>query len=500
MTHHDTTSPRPASESSPAVIVMAAGLGTRMKSEVPKVLHPVCGRPLVSYVLDAAESLRPARLIVVVGPDQDEVVAVLPEGAEAAVQAERRGSGDAVRAGMAPLHDFEGDVVVLNGDHPLMSAAVLHGMVERHRAEAATATVTTVVRDDPTFGRVIRDADGGVARIVEMRDATPQEAAVRELNVGFYVFDAGALRGALPRLTADNAQAEYYLTDAVHLLLADGRPVAAYVTDDLEATIGVNSRVDLAAVSAVMRRRILGRLMLGGVTVEDPGSTYVDFGVEVGRDTVIRPQTMLGGATRIGERCLVGPGCVLRDAEVGDDATILSSYLLECAIGDDCMVGPFAYIRPGTALDTGAKAGTFVEIKASTVGAGSKVPHLSYVGDATIGEGTNIGAGNITANYDGRRKHPTVIGDNVKTGSDTVFVAPVTVGDDAWTAAGSVITRDIPDGALGVARARQEVIERYAERRLQTPAPASPAGDEARTSAAEPDAAGGSSADGRADR
>jgi len=448
-----------------AVIVMAAGLGTRMKSDTPKLLHPICGRPLLAYVLDAAAALQPERLVVVTGPEHDALEAALPEGAERAIQAERRGSGDAVRAGMQRLLDFAGDVVVLNGDHPLMNAAVLDGLVDHHRSALATATITTVLRDDPVFGRVIRAADGGFERIVEMRDATPEQASARELNVGFYVFAAAELRTALPRLTADNAQGEYYLTDLVHLLLADGCRVATYVTDDHEATLGVNSRVDLAAVTAIMRRRLVDDLMLSGATVEDPQATYVDHGVIVGRDTVIRPQTTLAGLTTIGARCTIGPASFLRDVVVGDETRIVSSHLLECSVADGCSVGPFAYIRPGTELAEGAKAGAFVEIKASRVGRGSKVPHLSYVGDAVIGENSNIAAGTITANFDGEHKHTTVIGDNVKTGSDTVLVAPVALGDDAWTAAGSVITRDIPDGALGVARARQENIESYGKRR-----------------------------------
>ena len=448
-----------------AVIVMAAGLGTRMKSDLPKVLHHVCGRPLLLYVLDAARGLGVARLIAVTGPgDDDPVAAALPAGCERAVQHERRGSGDAVRAGMTVLDGFDGDVLVLNGDHPLMSVEVLAGLLARHRHESAQATITTVVRDDPVFGRVIRDDEGGVARIVEMRDATPAEAAVRELNVGFYVFAADRLRTALPRLRADNDQGELYLTDLIHLLLADGDRVAAFVTGDLEATIGVNSRVELAQVNAVMRRRLLERLMLDGVTVADPSSTYVDWGVTVGRDTVILPQTMLTGATAVGAGCTVGPGCYLADVVVDDGAAIVSSHLIGCHVGPECTVGPFTHVRARTELAGGAKAGSFVEIKASRVGKGSKVPHLSYVGDTTIGENTNIGAGTITANYDGERKHATTIGSDVKVGSDTVFVAPVSVGDGATIGAGSIITKDVPEGALGVARSRQQNVEGYADR------------------------------------
>jgi bifunctional UDP-N-acetylglucosamine pyrophosphorylase/glucosamine-1-phosphate N-acetyltransferase len=367
---------------------------------------------------------------------------------------------------MVALEDFEGDVMVLNGDVPLVGADLLAGLRRHHVDCTARATVTTVVLGDPIhYGRVIRDASGDLARIVEARDASPEELAVTEINVGFYVFDAAELRRFLPTLTADNAQGEYYLTDLVHRFLEAGDRVAAFLTADVEATMGVNSRVELAQVNAIMRGRILEGLMLAGVTIDDPSSTYVDWGVAVGRDTVLRPQTMLTQGTVVGARCTVGPGCFLADVTVDDGAAIVSSHLVSCHIGAGCSVGPFAHVRPRTELAEGARAGSFVEIKASRVGKGSKVPHLSYVGDTTIGDNTNIGAGTITANYDGRHKHPTVIGSDVKVGSDTVFVAPVTVGDGAYTGAGSIITKDIPDGALGVARARQEVVEGYAARR-----------------------------------
>jgi len=449
-----------------AVIVLAAGLGTRMRSELPKVLHPICGRPLLAYVLDAAATLEPARIVVVTGAEHDEVEALLPSGAERAVQAERLGSGDAVRAGMAPLSDFEGDVMVLNGDVPLAGGELLAALRRHHVDCTARATITTVVLADPIhYGRVLRDANGDVTGIVEARDASPAELAVREINVGFYVFDAAELRRLLPAMTADNAQGEYYLTELVHRFLQAGDRVAAFLTADVEASMGVNSRVELAAVTAIMRARILERLMLEGVTIQDPSSTYVDWGVAVGSDTVLLPQTILAGATTIGAGCTVGPGCFLTDVRVDDGATVVSSHLVGCHVGPGCTVGPFTHLRPGTELAAGAKAGSYVEIKASRVGRGSKVPHLSYVGDATIGEDTNIGAGTITANYDGERKYPTVIGNDVKIGSDTVLVAPVTVGDGAYTGAGSAITKDVPDGALGVARGRQENVEGYAARR-----------------------------------
>jgi bifunctional UDP-N-acetylglucosamine pyrophosphorylase/glucosamine-1-phosphate N-acetyltransferase len=449
-----------------AVVILAAGLGTRMKSDLPKVLHQVCGRPMLSYVIDAALSVSPDRIVVVTGPDQEAIAEILPVGCERAVQQERRGTGDAVRAGIEPLRDFEGDVMVLMGDAPLVDGSFLLGLLETHRAGGARATVATAVLADPVhYGRVVRDAGGSVRRIVEARDAAPDELLLTEVNTGFYVFGASLLRSLLPRLQPANAQAELYLTDVVHLALDDGEAVEAHVAADPEVMLAINSRVELAAVNAAMRWRLLERLMLAGVTVEDPETTYVDYGVEVGRDTLLRANTHLLGRTTVGAASEVGPGSFLRDAFVGDRARVISSHLYECVISSGCNVGPFAYIRPNTVLAEGAKAGTFVEIKNSRIGERSKVPHLSYVGDAIVGVDSNIAAGNITANYDGYDKHATQIGDRVRTGSDTTIVAPVSIGDDAFTAAGSVITRDVPKGALGVAREQQKNVDGYAARR-----------------------------------
>lgn len=453
-----------------AVVILAAGLGTRMKSDVPKVLHEVCGRPMLAYVIDAALSLSPERLVVVTGPDQDAIAEILPSGCERAIQAERRGTGDAVRAGVEPLVGFDGDVVVLMGDAPLVDGAFVAALVEAHRAAASRATVATAVLDEPGhYGRVVRDAGGGVERIVEARDATAAELALAEVNTGFYVLEAALLRAVLPRLRPDNVQGELYLTDALHLVIGDGVPVTGVVAPDPEVMLAINSRVELADVNAVMRRRLLERLMLAGVTIEDPGTTYVDWGVEVGRDSVVLADTHLLGRTTIGAACEIGPGSYLSNAFVGDRARVVRSHLLDCVIGSGCSVGPFAHIRPNTVLAEGARAGTFVEIKSSRIGEGSRVPHLSYIGDAVVGRDSNIAAGNITANYDGVEKHPTTIGSGVRTGSDTTFVAPVTVGDGAFTAAGSVITEDVPAGALGVARTRQQNLPGYAERRAARP-------------------------------
>ena len=459
-------SKRPAQSPPLAVVILAAGLGTRMKSDVPKVLHEVCGRPMLAYVIDAALSVSPERVVVVTGPDQDAVAAILPVGCERAVQQERLGTGDAVRAGLEPLSDFDGHVMVLYGDVPLVHGDFVAGLFQRHLDSDAAATLTTVTLADPAeYGRIVRGADERMARIVEHRDATPAELALDEINVGLYVFRADALRPALARLTSDNAQGELYLTDVVHLLIDAEHTVSTFAADDEELCMGVNSRVELALINAAMRRRLLERLMLAGVTVEDSETVYVDWGVEVGRDTVLRANTHLLGRTTVGAASEIGPGSFLRDAFVGDRARVVSSHLYECVIGSGCTVGPFAYIRPNTVLAEGARAGTFVEIKNSRIGEGSKVPHLSYIGDAIIGCDSNIAAGNITANYDGFEKYATHIGDRVLTGSDTTIVAPVTIGDDAFTAAGSVITQDVPPGALGVSRGKQQNIDGYAERR-----------------------------------
>jgi bifunctional UDP-N-acetylglucosamine pyrophosphorylase/glucosamine-1-phosphate N-acetyltransferase len=448
-----------------AVVILAAGLGTRMKSELPKVLHRICGRPLLSYVLDAALGVAAERIVAVLGPGQDDVADLLTEGCERALQAQRRGSGDALRAGMELLATFDGDVMVLVGDAPLVDAAFLQELVAAHRGAQAAATVATATLDDPAhYGRIVRSAQGDVERIVEARDATVDQLSIHEVNAGFYVFTATALRTVLPQLQPVNAQGELYLTDAVHLLLAAGAGVATHAVTDGEVMLAVNTRVDLAAVTAVMRRRLLERLMLAGVTIEDPASTYVDFGVEVGGDSVIRANTHLLGRTSVGVASEIGPDSLLQNVSVGDRARVVSSHCYDCVIAARGTVGPFAHIRPGTVLAEGAKAGSFVEIKNSHIGEGSKVPHLSYVGDATVGRATNIGCGNITANYDGFDKHATTIGDRVHTGSDTIFVAPVSVGDDAYTAAGSVVTQNVPAGALAVGRARQENMPGYAER------------------------------------
>jgi bifunctional UDP-N-acetylglucosamine pyrophosphorylase/glucosamine-1-phosphate N-acetyltransferase len=435
-----------------ACLVLAAGKGTRMKSRLPKLLHVACGRPLLGWSLAAVEPLGAVPSVVVLPPDQPELGALVPDWATTAVQHTARGTGDAVLAGREALAGFNGDLLILNADHPLVEAATLEALVTAHRQAAAAATLLTFDRTATIgldFGRIVRDADGGVAAIVEARDADAAQLKLTEVNSGYYVVRADRLWSALDRVTDHNDQGELYLTDIVSILNDDGEAVHAHRHDDPLVAKGVNTRVDLAEADAELRARINRRHQLDGVTIVDPASTFIEPSVQIEADAVVHPFTVLRGDTRIGAGAQVGPHVVAVDASIGRDA----------------LVGPFCYLRPGAILMDGAKAGTYVEIKNAVLGEGAKVPHLSYIGDAEIGEGTNIGAGAITANYDGERKQRTTIGKDVHTSSHNVFVAPVTIGDGAWTAAGSVITDDIPPDALGVARAKQTNIPGYGKRK-----------------------------------
>ncbi|MBS1879627.1 MAG: bifunctional UDP-N-acetylglucosamine diphosphorylase/glucosamine-1-phosphate N-acetyltransferase GlmU [Actinobacteria bacterium] len=443
---------------------MAAGEGTRMRSSTPKVLHPVCGRAMVAWPILAAREAGAGRVAVIVSPGRD-LSSGLPDQVETVEQPEADGTGGAIRAARELIAASE-TVLVLSGDVPLLSAATIADLLAAHEAAGAAATMLTIELDDPgSYGRVVRAGDGSVEAVVEAKaagDAAPEQLAIREINAGTYVFDAAPLAAALDGLSNDNAQGEYYLPDVFPALRGAGHTVAAHVADDPAVTMGVNNRVDLAAVEAEARRRLLEGHMLAGVTVVDPASTWVDAGVEIGADARIEPGTSLRGATRVGARTVVGPHSTLIDTEVGAEATLVHSYLTSCQVGDGCSVGPFAYLRPGAALDAAAKAGTFVEIKNSHLGKGAKVPHLSYVGDADIGAGANLGAGTITANYDGFRKHRTVIGRDVRIGVDTMLIAPVEVGDSAYTGAGAVVKDDVPEGSLAVSENAQRNIDGYA--------------------------------------
>jgi bifunctional UDP-N-acetylglucosamine pyrophosphorylase / glucosamine-1-phosphate N-acetyltransferase len=426
-----------------AAVVMAGGLGTRMKSAMPKHLHALLGRRMVDWVIQAAREAGVHRVVVVASPD----TASLFDGREVAVQSKPLGTGDAVRSAREALADVTGDVLVLNGDVPALTPELLRALVETHRAVDAAGTVLSFEPDDlRAYGRVVRDSDGGLARIVEAGDASPQELALGEVNSGIYVFQAAKLWPLLDRLEPHNAQGELYVTDTLGLLVGDGEAVAVHTAPVPFDVEGINTRVELAAVTAALRDRINERHMLAGVTIVDPSSTWIEAGVEIEADATIHPFTVLRGATKVAAGAEVGPHVVAIDAEIGARVT----------------VGPFAYLRPGTVLGEGAKAGTFVELKKARIGARSKVPHLSYIGDAEIGEDTNIAAGNITANFKheaGLPKAETRIGSNVRTGINNVFDAPVSIGDDAWIAPGAVITDDVPAGSLAGFAPRQETKE-----------------------------------------
>jgi bifunctional UDP-N-acetylglucosamine pyrophosphorylase / glucosamine-1-phosphate N-acetyltransferase len=449
---------------------MAAGEGTRMHSSLPKALHPVCGRPMVAWPILAAREAGAARVVAIVSPQRD-ISAGLPAETETVPQPQADGTGGAIRAAIDIVRD-SGTVVVLSGDHPVISAAAIGGLLDAHGANGAAATVMTTELDEPgSYGRIVRADDGSLERIVEAKesgDATPAELEIKEVNAGTYVFDGAALAAALDGITNDNAQGEYYLGDVLPLIRAGGGEVTAHLVGDEAVTLGVNSRLDLARATAEARRRILEGHMLAGVTVTDPSATWIDADVKIAADATIEPGTSLRGRTEVGAGSVVGPNTTLIDSKLGERVAVPHSYLVECEVLDGCAVGPFAYIRPQTVLAEGAKAGAFVEIKNSRVGEGAKVPHLSYVGDAEIGAGSNLGAGTITANYDGFRKHRTVIGEHCRIGVDTMLVAPVSIGDGAYTGAGAVIRKDVPPGALAVPQEdRQRHIEGYAERRAK---------------------------------
>ena len=455
--------PRPA-----AVVILAAGEGTRMKSATPKVLHTLCGRSMLGHVVAAAQALQPEHLVVVVGAGREQVTAHLAEiapEARAVVQEQQNGTGHAVRVALEALPDLEGAVLVAPGDAPLLTAELFTSLLEQHAGHSAAATLLTARLPDPTgYGRVLRDA-GGVTAVVEQKDATPAQLAVDEINTSVYAFDARPLGDALGRLTTDNAQGEEYLTDVIGLLVGDGRAVTAVEAPDWRETAGVNDRVQLAAARATFRDRLLLRWMRDGVTITDPQTTWLGVDVVLEPDATIHQNTQLHGSTVVEAGATVGPNCTLTDTRVGRGATVVNATCDGAEVGELATVGPYTYLRPGTRLGRKAKAGGFVEIKASDVGDDAKVPHLSYVGDATIGARSNIGAATVFVNYDGERKHRTTVGEDARVGSDTMLVAPVEIGDGAYTAAGSVITEDVPPRALAVGRARQRNVEGWVDRK-----------------------------------
>ncbi|MCX4881311.1 MULTISPECIES: bifunctional UDP-N-acetylglucosamine diphosphorylase/glucosamine-1-phosphate N-acetyltransferase GlmU [unclassified Streptomyces] len=454
-----------------AVVVLAAGEGTRMKSATPKVLHEICGRSLVGHVLAAAGELEPENLVVVVGHAREKVVARLAEidpAVRTAVQAEQNGTGHAVRIALEELGGgVEGTVVVVCGDTPLLTGGTLRQLAATHASDGNAVTVLTAEVPDATgYGRIVRDeATGAVTGIVEHKDASEEQRAIREINSGVFAFDGQLLADALKKVRTDNSQGEEYLTDVLGILREAGHRVGASVAGDHREIAGINNRVQLSEARRILNDRLLSEAMLAGVTVVDPATTWVDVTVSFEQDAVVHPGTQLQGSTHLGEGAEVGPNSRLRDTRVDAGARVDNTVADGAHVGPQATVGPYAYLRPGTRLGLKAKVGTYVETKNASIGEGTKVPHLSYVGDATIGEYTNIGAASVFVNYDGQEKHHTTVGSHCRTGSDNMFVAPVTVGDGSYTAAGSVITKDVPAGSLAVARGQQRNIEGWVARK-----------------------------------
>ena len=451
-----------------AIIVLAAGQGTRMKSALPKLLHPLAGVPIVGHVFATARALDAAHVITVVRHERDRLAALvavdLPESV-VVDQDEIPGTGRAVEQAVAALPaDFDGDVLVINGDVPLLDAVTLSDFLAAHRGSAAQGTVLSAFPADATgYGRIIRSAQGAFDRIVEQKDATDAELAVNEINAGVYAFTLGALRDQLAQLTLDNSQGEKYLTDVVGLLRRAGSDVTAVPVSDPWLVAGINDRAQLSEAAAKLNALIVRGWQLAGVTVQDPATTWIDLTVTLAADVTVLPGTQLQGATVVATGAIVGPDSTLRDCEIGANAIVKRTDATLAVIGDGATVGPFSYLRPGTVLGADGKIGAFVETKNAQIGAGSKVPHLSYVGDATVGEGSNIGAGTIFANYDGVAKHHSVVGSHVRTGSHNVFVAPITIGDGAYTGAGTIVRKSVPAGSLAISVAPQRMMDGWVE-------------------------------------
>jgi len=448
-----------------AVVVLAAGMGKRMKSGLPKVLHQICGCTLLEYVLEAVDPLGAGSVTVVVGTGSDDVVGTIGDGFRIVHQAEQKGTGHAVMVALEGLDPSFDEVMVLPGDAPLITTATLERLVAERREHNAAASLLTAVLDDPSgYGRVVRFENWHVEAIIEEVDATEEQRGITEVAACTYSFDRAALEAGLSTLTTDNAQGEYYLTDVIGGFTAGGQHVVPFCGEP-EEVMGVNDREQLAEVCRIMRARVNSRLMAAGVAMIDPATTYVDHDVEIGAETLLMPMTFIGGKSAIGKRCRIGPCTSIHDTTVADGCEVQFSVVDGCEISEDANIGPFSRLRPGCRLGPGSKAGTFVEMKKTTVGRGSKVPHLSYMGDTTIGEDANVGAGSITCNYDGENKFPTTIGDRAFIGSDTMMVAPLNIGNDAVTGAGSVISEDVPDGSLAIERTEQRIVPGYRDRK-----------------------------------
>ncbi len=451
-----------------ATIILAAGLGRRMKSGLTKVLHPVAGKPMFLYPVSVAEGLYSEKIIIVVGHQADRVKdALAGRNVEIALQVKQDGTADAVRTGMSSLKEYKGTVVILCGDVPLITPETVRRLLAWHEKEHSSLTVLTTDVEDPSgYGRIVRSPDGSIARIVEDRDVDEEIKRIREVNTGVYAFDSVLLSSVIHEITAENSQKEFYLTDSIEVGLRKGLKVTSYKTDDLQEVMGINSRVELSRAEGIMRRRINNRHMLNGVTFVNPDNSYIDADVSIGQDVTIYPGTVIEGNSAIGDGCIIHPNNRIVNSRLGSGVILKDSCVIEeSIIGDNSQVGPFAHLRPGCTLDKNVKIGNYVELKKSFMGDGSKANHLTYLGDAEIGSGVNIGAGTITCNYDGQAKYKTIIGDKVFIGSDVQLVAPLTVGDGAYIAAGATVTKDVPPGALAISRVEQENREGWVEER-----------------------------------
>lgn len=447
-------------------VILAAGMGTRMKSKMPKVLHKVCGKPLSKWVIDASKAAGADKVCAVVGHKAETVKEVLGDVCEFALQAEQKGTGHAVMQAIDVIKNSKGEVVILNGDTPLITAETINKAIEYHKNNGNQATVITAILDDATgYGRIVRDNDGSVLKIVEQKDASKEEKKINEVNSGMYVFDAQSLVYALDKITPNNAQGEYYLTDTLEILLSAGKKIGGYAISDNDEIRGINDRVQLNEAEKIMQKRINEYHMRNGVTMRNPESVYIEDGVEIGNDTEIFQNVTIKSGTKIGSDCVIGSGSMLDRAVIHDGVDVLSSVILESEVDEGTHVGPFAYIRPNCHVGKEVKVGDFVELKNSNIDDGTKISHLTYIGDSDVGKRVNFGCGTVTCNYDGKKKYRTTIGDDCFVGCNTNFVSPINVGDGVYIAAGSTITEDIPENSLSIARARQVNKEGWKDKR-----------------------------------
>ncbi len=447
-------------------VILAAGMGTRMKSKMPKVLHKVCGKPLSKWVIDASKAAGADKVCAVVGHKAETVKEVLGDVCEFALQAEQKGTGHAVMQAIDVIKNSKGEVVILNGDTPLITAETINKAIEYHKNNGNQATVITAILDDATgYGRIVRDNDGSVLKIVEQKDASEEEKKINEVNSGMYVFDAQSLVYALDKITPNNAQGEYYLTDTLEILLSAGKKIGGYAISDNDEIRGINDRVQLNEAENIMQKRINEYHMRNGVTMRNPESVYIEDGVEIGNDTEICQNVTIKSGTKIGSDCVIGSGSMLDRAVIHDGVDVLSSVILESEVDEGTHVGPFAYIRPNCHVGKEVKVGDFVELKNSNIDDGTKISHLTYIGDSDVGKRVNFGCGTVTCNYDGKKKYRTTIGDDCFVGCNTNFVSPINVGDGVYIAAGSTITEDIPENSLSIARARQVNKEGWKDKR-----------------------------------